>query len=90
MEVEVIHSWSAPRSLSTSLMYSFSQRDDIDVLDEPLYSHFLRVSGFDRPYRDQLLSNMVTFLSLIYLSFNSNTLNPPSFLLLFQLYATGI
>lgn len=39
-------------------MYSFSQRDDIDVLDEPLYSHFLRVSGFDRPYRDQLLSNM--------------------------------
>lgn len=54
----MIHSWSAPRSLSTSLMYSFSQRDDIDVLDEPLYSHFLRVSGFDRPYRDQLLSNM--------------------------------
>lgn len=58
MEVEVIHSWSAPRSLSTSLMYSFSQRDDIDVLDEPLYSHFLKLSGFDRPYRDQLLSNM--------------------------------
>ncbi|CAJ2628648.1 branched-chain-amino-acid aminotransferase-like protein 2-like [Trifolium pratense] len=57
-EVEVIHSWSAPRSLSTSLMYSFSQRDDIEVLDEPLYSHFLRVSGFDRPYRDELLSNM--------------------------------
>lgn len=54
----MIHSWSAPRSLSTSLMYSFSQRDDIDVLDEPLYSHFLKVSGFDRPYRDQLLSNM--------------------------------
>lgn len=24
-EVEVIHSWSAPRSLSTALMYSFSQ-----------------------------------------------------------------
>lgn len=54
----MIHSWSAPRSLSTSLMYSFSQRDDINVLDEPLYSHFLRVSGFDRPYRDEVLSNM--------------------------------
>jgi hypothetical protein len=25
MEAEVIHSWSAPRSLSTSLMYSFAQ-----------------------------------------------------------------
>ncbi|CAJ2628974.1 unnamed protein product [Trifolium pratense] len=57
-EVEVIHAWSAPRSLSTSLMYSFSQRNDVEVLDEPLYAHFLRVSGFDRPYRDQILSNM--------------------------------
>ncbi|RHN80801.1 putative D-amino-acid transaminase [Medicago truncatula] len=56
--MEVIHAWSSPRSLSTSLMYSFSQRNDIEVLDEPLYAHFLRVSGFDRPYRDQLLSNM--------------------------------
>ncbi|NP_001266154.1 branched-chain-amino-acid aminotransferase-like protein 1-like [Cicer arietinum] len=58
MEVEVIHSWSAPRSLSTSLMYSFSQRDDIEVLDEPLYANFLRDPAFDRPYRDQLLSKM--------------------------------
>ncbi|PNX54480.1 branched-chain-amino-acid aminotransferase-like protein 2-like, partial [Trifolium pratense] len=33
-------------------------RNDVEVLDEPLYAHFLRVSGFDRPYRDQILSNM--------------------------------
>lgn len=55
-QVEVIHSWSPPRSLSTSLMYSFAQRDDIEVLDEPLYANFLRVTGFDRPYREELLS----------------------------------
>ncbi|XP_047090809.1 branched-chain-amino-acid aminotransferase-like protein 1 [Lolium rigidum] len=55
---EVIHAWSAPRSLSTSLMYSFSQRDDMDVLDEPLYANFLRVTGVDRPYREELLSKM--------------------------------
>lgn len=55
-QVEVIHSWSPPRSLSTSLMYSFAQRDDIEVLDEPLYANFLRVTGFDRPYRKELLS----------------------------------
>lgn len=24
-EIEVIHSWSAPRSISTGLMYSFAQ-----------------------------------------------------------------
>ncbi|CAL0302280.1 unnamed protein product [Lupinus luteus] len=57
-ESEVIHSWSAPRSLSTSLMYSFAQRDDVEVLDEPLYAHFLRVTGVDRPYREEVLSKM--------------------------------
>ncbi|KAF7143802.1 hypothetical protein RHSIM_Rhsim05G0144300 [Rhododendron simsii] len=57
-EIEVIHSWSAPRSLSTSVMYSFAQRDDIEVLDEPLYANFLRVTGVERPYRDEVLSKM--------------------------------
>ncbi|PON85496.1 Aminotransferase class IV [Trema orientale] len=58
-EVEVIHAWSPPRSLSTSLMYSFAQRDDTEVLDEPLYANFLRVTGHDRPYREELLSTML-------------------------------
>ncbi|MED6198883.1 hypothetical protein PIB30_070768 [Stylosanthes scabra] len=57
-QVTVIQSWSFPRSFSTSLMYSFAQRDDVEVLDEPLYAHFLRVSGLHTPYRDQLLSKM--------------------------------
>nr|POE53156.1 branched-chain-amino-acid aminotransferase-like protein 2 [Quercus suber] len=57
-EVEVIHSWSAPRSLSTCLMYSFAQRDDMEVLDEPLYAFFLRTTGIDRPYKEELLSKM--------------------------------
>ncbi|CAL9136975.1 unnamed protein product [Musa textilis] len=57
-EVQVIHSWSAPRSLSTSLMYSFAQRDDMEVVDEPLYANFLTVTGLERPYRDELLSKM--------------------------------
>ncbi|KAM7277714.1 hypothetical protein ACFE04_004848 [Oxalis oulophora] len=57
-EIEVIHSWSAPRSLSTSLMYSFAQRNDIEVLDEPLYANFLKLTGVQRPYRDQVLSTM--------------------------------
>ncbi|XP_072997548.1 branched-chain-amino-acid aminotransferase-like protein 2 [Typha latifolia] len=57
-EIVVIHSWSAPRSLSTSLMYSFAQRDDTEVLDEPLYTNFLQVTGVERPYLDELLSKM--------------------------------
>ncbi|KAL5995841.1 hypothetical protein ACLOJK_025912 [Asimina triloba] len=57
-EVKIIHSWSAPRSLSTSLMYAFAQRDDTEVLDEPLYAHFLQVTGAERPYREDVLSKM--------------------------------
>ncbi|KAL0413438.1 UNVERIFIED_CONTAM: Branched-chain-amino-acid aminotransferase-like protein 2 [Sesamum radiatum] len=58
-EVEVIHLWSSPRSASTSLMYSFAQRDDTEVLDEPLYANFLRVTGAERPYREDFLSKLV-------------------------------
>ncbi len=39
-------------------MYSFAQRDDIRVVDEPLYGHYLRVSGADHPARDEILAAM--------------------------------
>lgn len=41
--------WSGPRNVSTALMYSFAQRGDMLVVDEPLYGHYLRVSGADHP-----------------------------------------
>ena len=33
--------WSGPRNVSTALMYSFAQRNDSLVFDEPLYAHYL-------------------------------------------------
>ncbi|WP_055445362.1 hypothetical protein [Lacinutrix himadriensis] len=33
--------WSGPRNISTTLMYSFAQRQDTKVVDEPLYAHYL-------------------------------------------------
>jgi len=39
-------------------MYSFSQRNDMRVIDEPLYGHYLRVSGADHPGRDAVLAAM--------------------------------
>jgi len=33
--------WSGPRNISTTLMYSFAQRKDTKVFDEPLYAHYL-------------------------------------------------
>lgn len=40
--------------LSSSLMYSFAQRSDTQVLDEPLYASYLKLTGMPRPYREQV------------------------------------
>lgn len=50
--------WSGPRNVSTALMYSFAQRDDIRVVDEPLYGHYLRTSGADHPGREEIIAAM--------------------------------
>lgn len=50
--------WSGPRNVSTALMYSFAQRDDIRVVDEPLYGHYLRASGAQHPARDKIMASM--------------------------------
>ncbi|WP_299123213.1 sulfotransferase family protein [uncultured Winogradskyella sp.] len=34
--------WSGPRNISTALMYSFAQRFDTKVFDEPLYAYYLK------------------------------------------------
>ena len=50
--------WSGPRNVSTALMYSFSQRVDTCVLDEPLYAHYLRVSKATHPGAAEVLAAM--------------------------------
>lgn len=42
MQTKRINLWSSPRNISTALMYSFAQRPDTTVVDEPLYAHYLR------------------------------------------------
>ncbi len=55
---EPICLWSGPRNVSTALMYSFAQHDSISVIDEPLYGHYLRVTGADHPGREAVLASM--------------------------------
>uniref|UniRef100_A0A915E3U0 Sulfotransferase n=1 Tax=Ditylenchus dipsaci TaxID=166011 RepID=A0A915E3U0_9BILA len=47
--------WSSPRNISTAMMYSFAQRPDTTVYDEPLYAHYLKVTGYEHPARQQIL-----------------------------------
>ena len=39
--MKIINLWSSPRNISTALMYSFAQRPDTTVVDEPLYAYYL-------------------------------------------------
>ena len=49
--------WSCPRNVSTALMYSFAQRIDTKVFDEPLYAHYLLQSGVAHPFREKVLES---------------------------------
>ncbi len=48
--------WSGPRNLSTAMMYSFAQRPDTRVWDEPFYSAYLTRTGLDHPMRDEIMA----------------------------------
>lgn len=50
-----VHMWSSPRNLSTAMMYAWRERGDTTVVDEPLYAHYLRVSGRIHPGGDEVL-----------------------------------
>lgn len=47
--------WSGPRNISTALMRSWESRPDCFVSDEPLYAHYLKVTGADHPGREEII-----------------------------------
>ncbi len=48
--------WSGPRNISTAMMRSFGSRPDTAVCDEPLYAHYLLVTGVQHPGRDEVIA----------------------------------
>lgn len=52
--------WSGPRNLSTAMMYSFGNRPDFHVVDEPFYAAYLVQTGLDHPMRDDILASQMT------------------------------
>jgi len=52
-----INMWSGPRSLSTAMMYSWRQRADTTVVDEPFYAYYLRHTGREHPGQEATLAS---------------------------------
>ena len=48
--------WSGPRNVSTALLRSFGSRADTAVCDEPLYAHYLAVTGLPHPGAQQIIA----------------------------------
>lgn len=63
--MKIINLISGPRNLSTALMYSFSQRPDTKVIDEPFYAHYLDTTGIDHPGRKETLMSMSTDINKV-------------------------
>ena len=51
---------SSPRNVSTALMYSFAQRADTKVVDEPFYGYYLKIRPAKHPGRDEVIASMET------------------------------
>lgn len=54
-----INLWSSPRNISTAMMYSFAQRSDTTVVDEPLYACYLasNSAGTEHPGTAEVLAS---------------------------------
>jgi hypothetical protein len=48
--------WSGPRNISTALLRSWGNRADTYVCDEPLYAHYLKVTGRRHPGTDEVIA----------------------------------
>lgn len=58
--IKRIFLWSSPRNISTTLMYSFAQRADTHVHDEPLYGHYLKSTNAHEyhPGAEEIMASM--------------------------------
>ena len=74
--------WSGPRNISTALMYSFAQRSDTKVFDEPLYAYYLKHHPEAHSYHpgaDKVLQNMENDGDKVMEDMLSNTEKPVLF-----------
>ena len=59
-QVRRIQCWSGPRNVSTALMYSWRQRNDTTVVDEPFYAHYLSLDDRGHPGVAEVLASQST------------------------------
>jgi hypothetical protein len=56
--MKVINLISSPRNISTAIMYSFNNRSDTKVIDEPFYGYYLNQAARKHPGHEEIISSM--------------------------------
>src|SRR6185437_4099192 len=56
--------WSGPRNISTAMMRAWGNRPDTSVCDEPLYAHYLAVTGRVHPGSQETIAAGPTDVSV--------------------------
>ena len=57
---DTIAMWSGPRNLSTAMMRAWENRVDTQVVDEPMYAHYLAQTNRPDPMAEEIIQTGVT------------------------------
>ena len=71
---------SGPRNISTAMMYSFAQRADTKVIDEPFYGYYLKIRPTPHPGREDIIRVMETDPKKVVETLLNNTEKPVLFI----------
>lgn len=77
MSTKRINLISGPRNISTALMYSFGNRKDTTVVDEPMYAYYLDQSGVVHPGGEEVLRSLPTDLPKVLSQYIFNPVESP-------------
>lgn len=75
MSCKRINLISGPRNISTALMYSFGNRPDTKVVDEPMYAYYLSRTEIEHPGKEQILKDLPSDLEVVKQTLLFNPLN---------------
>ena len=71
---------SGPRNISTAFMYSFAQRSDTQVIDEPYYGCYLNHNELEHPGRNEIIAAMSTNYTTVDASLTTFSAQPVLFI----------
>lgn len=67
---------SGPRNISTAMMYSFGNRTDCEIMDEPLYGYYLKKTDADHPGKDEIIASMDCDATSVFDTINTTQTSP--------------